>query len=346
MQLTQDYRDKKVSPLTLNIVNAEVHSLFDQFTDLVQGSSQFSEWQEHISVPPAVGQGSIRRTRIRSGMEIVVTDITFTQDMKLHIQEACQLFELSYCLNGEIYCEWNGRESFTEKMTGNVLFFEDELVYEEKKAGIRQHMLEIRLSPQELLHYAGDITEKHRMESWLHRHKGQINEYPNTPAIHKCVSDMMNCSYNGTMKRLYMESKAMELIALFAEVEGHETVGGNRFLSRDDLSKLEQARQLVIHHFEQPLSIQQLARKVGLNEFKLKKGFRERFGITIFELVRKQRMEKAIWYMETEGYNVGETAVSVGYSNASNFATTFRKYYGCNPGEYLKAIGHSRTSSP
>ncbi|MGV2806306.1 helix-turn-helix domain-containing protein, partial [Clostridium perfringens] len=111
-------------------------------------------------------------------------------------------------------------------------------------------------------------------------------------------------------------------------------------------SKLEQARQLVIHHFEQPLSIQQLARRVGLNEFKLKKGFRERFGITIFELVRKQRMEKAIWYMETEGYNVGETAVSVGYSNASNFATTFRKYYGCNPGEYLKAIGHSRTSSP
>lgn len=148
MQLTQDYRDKKVSPLTLNIVNAEVHSLFDQFTDLVQGSSQFSEWQEHISVPPAVGQGSIRRTRIRSGMEIVVTDITFAQDMKLHIQEACQLFELSYCLNGEIYCEWNGRESFTEKMTGNVLFFEDELVYEEKKAGIRQHMLEIRLSPK------------------------------------------------------------------------------------------------------------------------------------------------------------------------------------------------------
>lgn len=326
--------------MTINILNAEVHSLFDQFTERVNGHIHHNEWEQHISIPPEVGKGSIKRTRIRSGMEIVVTDLTFEQDMKLHIQEACQLFELSYCLNGEIYCEWNGKESLTEKMTGNVLFFEDELVYEEKKASVRNHLLEIRLSPKELFHYAADIPEKHKMESWLKRYKGRIDQYPNTAAIHKCVYDLINCTYNGAMKRLYMESKAMELIALFGEVDGHGIEGSKLFLSRDDLSKLDMARELIAHHFEQPMSIQELARKVRLNEFKLKKGFRERFGMTIFELVRKQRMEKALWYMEVERMNVGETAVSVGYSNVSNFATTFRKYYGCNPSEYLKNISY------
>ncbi|KKO51617.1 helix-turn-helix domain-containing protein [Paenibacillus sp. DMB20] len=326
--------------MTLNIINREVHSLFDQFANLMQGQSLYCASEQHISIPPEVGQGFILRTRIRSGMEIVVTDITYKQNMKLHIQEACPLFELSYCLNGEIYCEWDGKENLTDNWTGNVLFFENELVYEEMKANIRNHMVEIRLSPQELFHYAADITEKHRMESWLQRHKGRIDKYPNTPEIHRCVSDMLNCSYDGAMKRLYMESKAMELIALYGGVAEHKAAEGSRFLTRDDLEKLDQAKELVIRHFEHPMSIQELSRKIGLNEFKLKKGFRERFGMTVFELVRKQRMEKALYYMEVQRMNVGEAAVSVGYSNVSNFTAAFRKIYGYNPSEYLKMLPH------
>lgn len=324
--------------MTLNIVNSEVHSLFDQFTGLIQAQSRLQTWEQHITIPQEMGQGGIHRTRIRPGMEIVITDVTYVEDMKLRIQEACPLFEISYCLNGDIYCEWEGKESYTHHWTGNVLFFEDELVYEEKKADVRHHMLEVRLSPQELLHYAADLTEEQKMQSWLQRYKGNIDNYPNTPEIHRCVSDMLNCTYNGALKRLYMESKSMELIALFGEVEGHQVLNEKSFLSRDDMANLEYARELVIRHFEQPLSIQELSRKVGINEFKLKKGFRERFGMTVFELVRKQRMEMALYYMEVQRMNVGEAAVSVGYSNVSNFATAFRKIYGYNPSEHLKML--------
>ncbi|MCM3039447.1 AraC family transcriptional regulator [Paenibacillus motobuensis] len=326
--------------MTLNILNSEVLSLFDQFTELIQGQTRLRSWEQHITIPPQVGEGSILRTHIRPDMEIVVTDLTYAEDMKLRIQEACPLFELSYCLSGDIYCEWDGKESYTRHWTGNVLFFEDELVYEEKKADVRHQMLEIRLSPQGLFHYAADPSEKHRMEAWLKRHKGHINPYPNTPEIYRCVSDMMNCSYDGALKRLYMESKAMELIALFGEVEGHEMEDHSRFLTRDDLLKLDQARELVLRYFEQPLSLQELSRRVGLNEFKLKKGFRERFDMTVFELVRKQRMEKALYYMEVQRMNIGEAAVAVGYSNVSNFTTAFRKIYGYNPSEYVKRFSH------
>lgn len=70
------------------------------------------------------------RTPIRPGMEIMLTDVTFEQDMKLHISEACQLFELSYCINGDIYCEWDGKKSYTEGQNGTVLFLEDVVVYD------------------------------------------------------------------------------------------------------------------------------------------------------------------------------------------------------------------------
>jgi len=305
---------------------------------MVEGHVQQSTWEQQLAIPSHIGKGSVTRTRIRPGIEILMTDITFEQDMKLQIQESCQLFELSYCVSGEIHCEWNGKKSHTNSHTGNVTFLEDVLVYEEKKAGIRNQLLEIRLAPDELLHYAGDLSEKQQMETWLRHHRGNIDRYPDTPAIQRCVSEMIHCTHIGTMKRLYMESKALEFIALFGQSDGYGSVGGSMLLRRDDITKLQQARELVQIHFEQPLSIRELAKRVGMNEFKLKKGFRELFGMTIFELVRQIRMEKALWYMEVARLNVGETAVSVGYNNASNFTTTFRKHYGCNPGEYVKRI--------
>ncbi|MEK3769331.1 AraC family transcriptional regulator [Paenibacillus sp. FSL R5-0887] len=324
--------------MTLNILNMEIHDLFDQFTERIEGHVEHNQWEQRLTIPSHIGKGSVTRTRIRPGMEIMYTDITYEQDMKLHIQEACPLFELSYNLSGEIYCEWNGKESYTDKQMGNVLFLEDVQVYEEKKAGVPNQLLEIRFAPSELLNYAGDLSETQQMETWLRHHRGNIDRYPDTAAIRKCVSEMIHCTYHGTLRRLYMESKALEFIALFGESDGYGSISDSMTLRHDDITNLKRVHELVQIHFEQPLSIRELAKRVGINEFKLKKGFRELFGMTIFELVRIKRMEKALWYMEVEGLNIGKTAVSVGYSNVSNFTTTFRKHYGCNPSEYLKRI--------
>lgn len=325
-----------IDKLTLNVT--KIHDLFDQFTKMVEGHVQQRNWEQQLTIPSHIGKGSLIRTKIRPGMEIMLTDVTFQQDMKLHIQESCQLFELSYCVNGEIHCDWNGKNSLTIAQTGNVLFLEDIRVYEEKKADIRNQLLEIRFTPVELLRYAEDVTEKRKMEKWLNHHRGNIDQYPNTPAIQRCVSEMIHCKHFGAMKRLYLESKALEFLALFGESDGYGHVGGNMMLRRSDISKLELAHELVQEHFEQPLSIRALSKRIEMNEFKLKKGFRELFGMTIFELVRQKRMEKALWYLEVERLNVGEAAASVGYSNASNFTTAFRKHYGCNPSDLIKRI--------
>ncbi|WP_313432121.1 helix-turn-helix transcriptional regulator [Siminovitchia terrae] len=322
--------------MALNV--AKIHDLFDQFTELVEGQVQQKNLEQKLTIPSHIGKGNVTRTRIRPGMEIMMTDITFKQDMKLQIQESCQLFELSYCISGEIHCDWNGKSSHTISQTGNVLFLENVRVFEEKKADIRNQLLEIRFTPDELLRYAEDVTEQRKMETWLKHHRGNIDQYPTTPAIQRCVSEMIHCTHLGTMKRLYMESKALEFLSLFGESDGYGNIGGGIMLHRDDISRLKHAHELVQQHLEQPLSIRELARRIGMNEFKLKKGFRELFGMTIFELVRQKRMEKALWYMEVAHLNVGETAASVGYSNASNFTMAFRKHYGCNPSDLIKRI--------
>src|SRR5699024_12394524 len=91
----------------------------------------------------------------------------------------------------------------------------------------------------------------------------------------------------------------------------------------EEIKKLKKARDIVLNCLDHPYSIKELAQLVGLNEFQLKKGFRELYGITIFGFSRSQRMEQAARLMKMEGNNVSESASVIGFSSFSIFFFVF-----------------------
>ena len=80
-----------------------------------------------------------------------------------------------------------------------------------------------------------------------------------------------------------------------------------------------------------------LSKRVCLNEFKLKKGFKELFGVPVYTYVLDKRLELARDLLEKKLY-VSDVANLVGYGNMSHFAAAFRKKYGVNPSDYIKDI--------
>jgi hypothetical protein len=78
--------------MKLHILNADIHKYYDQFTTFIDGCMYPNDGEQNLTIPSHVGTGSMNRIRIRPGMEIVIADITFHEDMKLQIQEACPLF--------------------------------------------------------------------------------------------------------------------------------------------------------------------------------------------------------------------------------------------------------------
>lgn len=322
--------------LSADLVVTAIDEYFDLVAAALNGQVRMMGREQRLVVPAHI---TVTRMRIRAGMEIVISDLTLLQNLKLRIREACRIFELNYCASGEVVCNWNGQELHTGTGMGNVCVLDHTNVCLERRAGTRHRALEVRLCPDELLRYAEDPGDRRGMNKLLQRHKGKIERYPDSPDIRRCVSDLMlHESYKGSMKRLFLESKAMELIALWGNAEAQRTTSRPLLLRADDIDKLRQARTLIANHLEAPLSIRELAHRVGINEFKLKKGFQELFGITVFELVRKERMEKALQLLDTGRMNVGEAASALGYSNMSNFAAAFRKQYGRNPGDYLRQL--------
>ncbi|MFV0421633.1 helix-turn-helix domain-containing protein [Oleidesulfovibrio sp.] len=109
-------------------------------------------------------------------------------------------------------------------------------------------------------------------------------------------------------------------------------------LTQDDISKLNQVRMLMKNNIVTPPSLQDLCREVGINEFKLKRGFKQVFGTTVFGYLQKQRVKTAYLAMINDGKNVSECAWDVGYTNVSHFIAAFRKHFGVTPGAVAKGF--------
>lgn len=326
----------------------DVHQYMNHLSEGIDSQLSLRGWEQQLKLPERLGQGSIMRMMIRPGMEVLIENLVLRENLKLRIDQDCQVLGFAYRLSGEGYCEWNSTPTTTSTSPGHTVFFTDRTkVYLETSAVTKSYGVKVRLDPKVLGDYFETPTEHSRLERMIQHYRNTIRHHRLNPMTQKIVYEMLACSYTGAMKRLFIESKTLELILLFMN-EQEEWNSPDRTIpiqSRNDLEKLHLARQVIVNHLEQPLSIQALSKTVGLSTTKLKKGFRELFGMTIFDLVRDQRLQKAAWLLETNQMKVCEASVSVGYSNPSNFASAFRKKYSCNPSEFIQQTRHKQNES-
>ncbi len=160
------------------------------------------------------------------------------------------------------------------------------------------------------------------------------------PAVQMAVHSLTNCPpVRGGARELFLRCKLMEILMLLATQPSPEGTRKARtiFLSKDDVARIHQARDILERQIENPPSLPQLARLAGLNEFKLKRGFRQIFATTPYNHLRVARLHKAKEYIEKGEMNVCEACMAVGYSNLGNFIDLFKKHYGTTPGGLRKS---------
>ncbi len=158
-----------------------------------------------------------------------------------------------------------------------------------------------------------------------------------SPVLECLAHQMFGCSYEGSARRLFMEAKALEILACQIEELSERIPRESALHGTVDLERLHQAREILEAEFADPPALVALARQVGLNDFKLKRGFRELFGTTVFGYVRKLRMEKARQLLETGDMSVTQVASSVGYNSFSHFTSAFKRSVGVLPSQYRRA---------
>ncbi len=208
--------------------------------------------------------------------------------------------------------------------------------------GHRQLTLTISISPSLLNGYLKgrckdlpntlrDVVEGSESTNFYHRGKS-------TRPMRAAIEDLLTCPFAGSMKQLYVESKALELIVHKLDrakcADAHSSTSG---ASRShDLDRIVHATKILLSDLEKSPGLFDLAKAVGTNHTQLNSGFKKVYGTTVFGHLRHMRLEKARRLMEESGMNVTQAALTVGYSSIPSFSRAFSTHFGANPMSFAK----------
>jgi len=241
--------------------------------------------------------------------------------------------ELRFCLSGNVYC----RKKETE--------------CDRCQLGASRHCVErvesvdvvcFRFSPMQLTQFVkprkGDSTLTDDILNFKHE-SSFTKILPLCGKTRMVLEAVLNHTYTDTLENIYINAQTQMLLLYSLDCmlgEKEIDVVNCKFLANEaDREKIVRAREILIEHIGEPITIKELSRKVAINECYLKKGFKELFGTTVFDFYQSQRMEHAKYLLYEKGLSVTEVSMLLGYSSISHFSTAFKKHTGLKPCELL-----------
>ncbi|KPM31087.1 AraC-type transcriptional regulator [Croceitalea dokdonensis DOKDO 023] len=157
-----------------------------------------------------------------------------------------------------------------------------------------------------------------------------------SPAMAVVLSQLMNYNLHPSIKTLYVKGKIYELISLYFNKTEDADIEQCPFLAdEDNVRRIRKAKEIIISRMAEPPTLAELSEEIGLSLRKLKEGFKQIYGESVFGFLFDYKMEYARNMLETGKYNVNEVGLKVGYSTASHFIASFKKKYGTTPKKYL-----------
>ncbi|MBD2253827.1 helix-turn-helix transcriptional regulator [Nostoc parmelioides] len=295
--------------------------------------------------PQNLGTGFWGEIELRNGLHLAISEHELHEDLVIKNPERQHPLEYSFYL-AAYYQEQNCFASNGQ----NILFGSGLAPKDRVKSLTSGKIIEINVHIEPEIFYLFMGKQKNQLPQELaHLVRQSHQEYysragTNTPAMEVALQQILNCPYQGMMKRMYLESKVLELLVLLVEEDvaarqgKHDTFS----LKPDDVERIHYAKEVLLRNLDNPPSLMDLSRQVGLNDCTLKRGFRLVFGTTVFSYLHHHRLEQARKLLVTGETSISKAARSVGFASRSYFASAFRKKFGINPKEFL--LANSRSS--
>lgn len=171
------------------------------------------------------------------------------------------------------------------------------------------------------------------------RDKKYYGEENISPSMAIVLNQMFHYTLNPSIKNLYYKGKGYELLSLFFNRNEDPNAEQCPFLiDEDNVLKIKKAKEIVIANMAEPPGLQELADEIGLNIKKLKMGFKQIYGDTVYGFLLDHKMEHARKLLDSGSYNVNEVGLKIGYSTGSHFIAAFKKKFGTTPKKYLMAM--------
>ncbi|RCS27529.1 AraC family transcriptional regulator [Polaribacter sp. WD7] len=161
------------------------------------------------------------------------------------------------------------------------------------------------------------------------------------PTVSIVLQQIIGSNVNSSIRKLYVKGKVYELLSLhFQKGENVEGEYCPFLVDEQNVIKIRKAKEIIIDRMSEPPSLQDLANEIGLNIKKLKEGFKQIYGDTVYSFLFDYKMEHARRLLESNQYNVNEVGIKVGYSTSSHFIAAFKKKFGTTPKKYIMSFNN------
>ncbi len=301
--------------------------------------SELIKTQEHCGIVSKkykfldeFGIGSFEYHRF-DGLYISIFDVVLKKDLLLEGMLSKDFLELSFLIEGEQIIKIDGihHDLVYESQESYLLYLSKvsgSISYHKRK---RLKEVKIRMSMDFIKRH--HLNEEHTILDTFSITQIKHNFLqPLCSKTQEILSEILTDKRKGLLKRLFLESKTLELIAL--KVENFSNPKQKGTTTDHMIKKLYQAQHIITTDLSVQLSIQELSRHIGLNDFVLKKEFKKLFGKTIFEYATELRMTKAKQLLLHSQKPIYEISELVGYKNSTHFTAAFKKIEGTTPKRY------------
>lgn len=138
----------------------------------------------------------------------------------------------------------------------------------------------------------------------------------------------------------------VKLLQRYGKRRPEEIAAAGRFTSAHHRRVLSHVRD----HLDRTITLEDLAREVGMSPSRFSRTFKEVIGRTPMQFVMSYRIEQALGMMEDPAAPLGEIALACGFADQAHFSRSFKQLMGTTPSAHraasASAPGHDRPRTP
>lgn len=318
--------------MSLNLTAQEVDAIWTEAEQYCPPATSIDRLETICTMPSQLGSGYRREIELCPGLELCIFNETYPKGLIYRGSENRHPVQFMVHLSGVIdsgsFLYQDANQSY---IGGSGM---QQAVINVHPANQPEVGVNIHLQPHLLSQFfaapTGELPSELRPliqdNDWQ-----RVFSPKTTAAMRLVVQQMIDCPFLGTTKRLYLQGKVFELMALQLSSlinEGAST--SDPSLKPSTIARIHHAAEILRADLENPPSQTELAQQVGISDRTLRRGFQTVFGTTVLGYLTEQRLMQAEQLLR-QGLTVAEVVHRSGYSNQGHFAAAFKRKFGITP---------------
>ena len=285
------------------------------------------------------GTGNLSRLKIEEGIEIAKSKLNKTEFCFDNMMAVDNILEVGYCYRGSItVIALPEREAYTIK-EGDIFIY--------KALNNISHfsfyfnnceVVSVHMNFNLFKNVINPIWKDTILNDWENNINAIFKEktlviQKASRQLEKIAQQIHNISLDNIMECMQLKAKTIEFLNVFFQ---EKSIDQLTMYSKTKQEVVKKTKEIISKNIEKPLTVKKLAKQLNISEYKLQEAFKTLMGYTVYEYIKKEKVEKAKYLLKNTEMPILEIVNEVGYENPSKFANLFKEYANTTPLKYRK----------